>query len=135
MVEPEQIAHEIAEKLLPIFSRYRIVKAVLFGSFARGEATRHSDVDLLLVQDTTKRFLDRYDGIYGEITDAIRGRDVDVLIYTPEELQRMADRPFIRTVLAEGVVIHESKREPISGPPLADDSEKGPSGRGTFVQC
>jgi predicted nucleotidyltransferase len=135
MAGPEQIPQEIAEKLLPIFIRYGIAKAVLFGSFARGEATRRSDVDLLLVQDTTKRFLDRYDGILGEITDAIQGRDVDVLIYTPEELERMADRPFIRTVLAEGIVIHESKREPLSGPALADDGQAGSSGSGTVVQC
>ena len=49
----------ISEKLLPIFKRYNIQKAIVFGSFARGEATRRSDLDLILVQETGKRFLDR----------------------------------------------------------------------------
>ena len=124
---------QLAETLLPTLVRYQIVKAVVFGSFARGEPTRRSDIDLLLVQETEKRFLDRYDGILGEITDAIEGRDVDVLIYTPDELCRMADRPFIRTVLTEGVVIYESKRESISGTALADDSEEGSASRGSIV--
>lgn len=125
---------ELTEKLLPIFGRYRIIKAVLFGSFARGEATRRSDVDLLLIQDTSQRFLDRYDGILGEITDSIQGRDVDVLIYTPEELRLMAQRPFIRTILTEGIVIYESKREPIPGSTVADDCQEGPSGSRVVVR-
>ncbi len=128
-----QNLEQLAQHLRPIFERYGILKAIVFGSFARGEPTRRSDVDLLLVQDTGKRFLDRYDGILGEITDAVHGRDVDLLIYTPDELCCMADRPFIRTVLSEGIVIYESTREPISGAALVDDREGGPSGRRSAV--
>jgi predicted nucleotidyltransferase len=128
-VSQMETLEQLSKRLLPIFARYHIVKAILFGSFARGEPTRHSDIDLLLVQETAKRFLDRYDGILGEITDSIQGRDVDVLIYTPEELRLMGDRPFMRTVLTEGVLIYESKREPIPGTTLADDREEGSAGR------
>ena len=35
----------LRKNLEPIFRRYRIQKAILFGSLARGDATRRSDVD------------------------------------------------------------------------------------------
>lgn len=36
----------IKQKLYPIFKQYGIINAYLFGSYARGEATEKSDVDL-----------------------------------------------------------------------------------------
>jgi len=105
---------ELASDLRPVFDRYQVRKAIVFGSLARGDQSRRSDLDLLVVQDTEKRFLDRYDGILSEIGDVVRGRDVDLLIYTPDELVRMSGRPFIRKVLKEGIVIYESERQPIS---------------------
>lgn len=98
---------EIATTLTPVFRRNRIRKAILFGSFARGEASRRSDVDLILLQDTDKRFLDRYDGLLLELNQAIPGLSVEPLIYTPQEFDRMQDRIFIQRAVAEGKVIYE----------------------------
>jgi len=109
-----QEGQQLAARLHPIFKRWRISQAILFGSLARGEASRHSDVDLLLIQDTPARWLDRYDGILKEIGQVVPGRDIDLLIYTPAELQHIAERPFITTALREGVVIYESDQEPAS---------------------
>ncbi len=100
---------KLGEQLAPILRRYHILKAIIFGSFARGEMSRSSDVDLILIQQTERRFLDRYDGLLCELGWAIPDRDLDVLIYTPEELQALAHRPFIATALREGRVIYESK--------------------------
>ena len=91
------------------------MKALVFGSVARGEPSRRSDLDLIIVQETDKRFLDRYDGIFADIMSAVPGRDVDLLIYTADELAKMRDRPFIRDALNEGVVIYEPERQPVSG--------------------
>jgi predicted nucleotidyltransferase len=54
---------DLKARLRPLFKQYQIRKAILFGSLARGEATRRSDIDLILIQETKKRFWDRYDGI------------------------------------------------------------------------
>ena len=105
----ENLAHSLRE----IFEKYGVLKAVVFGSFARGEPSRRSDLDILVVQKTDKRFLDRYDGIFGAITDAVHGRAVDLLIYTPEELEKMSDGPFVAQALREGVVIYESEPQSI----------------------
>ncbi len=101
---------EIAERLQPIFEwrAERIRRAIVFGSLARGDASRRSDLDLIVVQETDKRFLDRYDGLLQAVTGAVRGRDVDLLIYTPEEFARMAERPFMARALREGKTIYES---------------------------
>jgi len=99
----------LADRLRAIFEKHGILKAMVFGSFARGEPSRRSDLDFLVVQHTQKRFLDRYDGIFAEITDMIPGRGVDLLIYTPEELERMSHGPFVGRALKERVVIYESE--------------------------
>ncbi|MBU1662305.1 MAG: nucleotidyltransferase domain-containing protein [Chloroflexi bacterium] len=100
---------QLCEQLLPILRKYHIQKAILFGSWARGEATRRSDVDLILVQNTEKRFLERYDGIFYEMNKVIADRVVELLIYTPDELAAISHRPFIARALKEGKVIYESK--------------------------
>jgi uncharacterized protein len=97
---------EITQAISPILERYAIVKAIVFGSFAVGDASKRSDLDLMLIMETDKRFLDRYDGIYGELTDVIKHRSVDLLIYTPEEFYRMQDEPFMRRAVKEGVLIY-----------------------------
>ncbi len=66
------------------------------------DLSRHSDVDLILVQETDKRFLDRYDGILAEITTALGRHAVDLLIYTPEELAAIRRSPLRGNGLARG---------------------------------
>ncbi len=100
---------QLREQLLSTLQRHHIQKAIVFGSFARGETSRHSDVDLILVQQTEKRFLDRYDGLLYELGCAVPDRDLDVLIYTPEELSAMSERAFIASALRDGKVIYESE--------------------------
>jgi len=39
---------EIREKATPVFEKYGVKRAQIFGSFARGEARPDSDVDLLV---------------------------------------------------------------------------------------
>jgi len=104
-------ARDLAARLRPIFIKHRVGRVILFGSLARGDASRHSDVDLIIIKNTEKRFLDRYDDILPDISRAIAGRDVDLLIYTPDELNRLADRPLIAAALKEGKVIYESGQE------------------------
>ena len=81
--------------------------AILFGSFARNTATAHSDIDLIFVEETNLPFLDRMDRYLGPLVDRLR-TSVEVLVYTPEEFERMAQYPFIGQALAEGVVLYES---------------------------
>lgn len=97
----------LKKKLQPLFKKYKIEKAILFGSLARGDMSRRSDVDLILIQETQKRFLDRYDDLLLELGQAVKDRAVDILIYTPQELEQIRDRSFIRQALREGFTLYE----------------------------
>lgn len=101
----------IAERLRPIFEQHRVRRATVFGSLARGESSRRSDLDLIVVMDTDARFLDRYDALLAPIARALPERAVDLLIYTPEELARIAHRRFIAAALREGKTIYEREQE------------------------
>jgi len=97
---------EISQRLKPLFKKNNVEKAIVFGSGARGTRTRKSDLDLLIVLRTDKRFFDRY-GDFEEIPNLIKGSSVDMLIYSPEELENISHRKFIKTILAEGKIIYE----------------------------
>ena len=99
---------EVRSRLVPVFRRYNIEKAIVFGSVARGEPSPHSDVDLILIQRTEKRFLDRYEGLHCDLNRAFPYAAIEALIYTPAEMEWMRERRFIAAALREGQVIYES---------------------------
>ena len=84
----------------------KVIKALLFGSRATGRESKRSDVDLLIVMESNKRFFDRHEDFI-ELYDVLKGSAVDLLIYTPEELDRISNRAFIKKILDEGKVINE----------------------------
>lgn len=65
---PNSISVEtIREKTVPIFEIYPINKAILFGSYAKGNATISSDIDL---------YIDTNDCIIPELRDNGYGTDI-----------------------------------------------------------
>jgi len=97
---------KIKKLLHHFFEEMGVNKVMLFGSYSRGSETRKSDLDFMIVLDTDKRFFDRYEK-FAKIYDYIKDRAVDLLIYTPEELDRIAHRSFIKKILTEGKIIYE----------------------------
>ncbi len=67
------------EELVAGYAPYRIV---LFGSAAAGRARQWSDLDLVVVCDTTLRFLDRTKDVLLRLKPRV---GLDVLVYTPDE--------------------------------------------------
>ena len=98
---------KIKEMLSPVFIENKVIKAVLFGSFSRSSQTRKSDLDLMIITETDKRFFDRYEQ-FEKIHEIINDRAVDMLIYTADELSSISHRPFIKHILSEGETIYES---------------------------
>lgn len=84
-------------KIIPILRRYRAKKAAVFGSYARGDAKKGSDVDLLVQLGEGISLLD-FIGIKQEIEEKI-GKPVDLVEYS-------AIKPSLRErILREQVVI------------------------------
>jgi len=61
-----------------IIDTYHITKIGLFGSFARGEQTKHSDVDVLIeIREGTKNIYDLKQSLNSYLSKAF-GRNVDL---------------------------------------------------------
>jgi predicted nucleotidyltransferase len=97
---------EIVHLLGPFFAGTNTQRAIVFGSVAKGSQTKRSDLDLIIITDTEKRFFDRYE-TYERIHSLIPNRAVEMLIYTPDELNNISHRAFIRQILDEGKIIYE----------------------------
>ena len=61
------------------FKTQPVLKVWLFGSFARGEQTPESDVDILIVPDRSQHFsLFTLSGMYEDLKELL-GREVDLI--------------------------------------------------------
>lgn len=99
---------ELTHSLSPIFRKYHIQIAILYSPPARDKIARRHDLDLILVRKTANDFFDRYQGVLQEIDTLIKQRDIDIFIYTTQELRDISHQPFIAKVLDEGKVVYES---------------------------
>ena len=102
----KQTRAERLSRIIRGLEEYGAETGILFGSSARGDSDDYSDIDLIVVKRTDRRFLDRL----GDIVDIIEPNfALDVLVYTPEEFRRMRDEgnPLITRALEEGKVIYE----------------------------
>jgi len=104
-LDKKEIAR-IKKLLLPVFMNSKARKAYLFGSISKGTQTRKSDVDLMIITETDKRFFDRYDD-FESIQQILSDRSVDMLIYTSDEIVKISNRVFIKRILNEGEIIYE----------------------------
>ena len=94
-------AQNIKFKIAPILKSQGVIKASLFGSFARGENTRDSDVDILVKLASGKTLFDLV-GLKMELEDAL-GKKVDVLTYN-------SIHPLLRkNILKDEKVIYEKR--------------------------
>lgn len=68
---------EIAAAVKPIAEKYGIDKVLLFGSYARGEATEKSDIDLLVSYKKLNGMF-ALGGLYADMEDAFN-KSVDIV--------------------------------------------------------
>jgi len=91
-----------------IVKKFNLKKIIIFGSFARGDYHKGSDLDLIIVGEFKERFIDRIGKII-ELNDS--DLEIDAMVYTEEEFQKMIQerRPFIEQALEEGIVVYEKR--------------------------
>ena len=91
-----------------IIKKFNLKKIIIFGSFARGDYHKGSDLDLVIVGEFKERFIDRIGKII-ELNES--DLEIDAMVYTEEEFQKMIKerRPFIEQALEEGIVVYEKR--------------------------
>lgn len=92
---------EIKSKLYPIFKSYPVYKAILFGSYAKGIATEHSDIDIVIDSKGELLNIDFY-GILEDITILL---DKKVDLFEISELKRNTE--IFTFIKEEGFVLYE----------------------------
>ena len=83
--------NSISKLIAEYFKDQPVLKAWLFGSFARGEQTPESDVDILVVLDKEQPVGIKFFGMYEDLKE-ILGRNIDLV--TEESLADFA-RPSV----------------------------------------
>lgn len=94
----------IQQKIAEYFETQPVLKAWLFGSFARGEETPQSDVDILFVPDRSgKPFtLFTMGGMYMDLKELL-GREVDLI-------EEGSLRPYaVKSANRDKILIYERK--------------------------
>jgi hypothetical protein len=92
---------EIKEKLFPIFNSTPIEKAVLFGSYARGNPISKSDVDILIDSKGKIKGIDFF-GVLDAVVETLRV-PVDLI----EASQVIEGGKVAREIAETGVTIYE----------------------------
>ena len=84
-------------------------KIILFGSRARGTARPDSDIDLLVIADSSEPRYLRSASLYGALSDIIV--PMDVIVYTPDEVIEWSQVPqaFVTTALREGRILYKEQ--------------------------
>ncbi len=102
-------ANKIVKRFINlIIKKFNLKKIIIFGSFARGDYHKGSDLDLIIVGEFKERFIERIGKII-ELNNS--DLEIDAMVYTEEEFQKMIKerRPFIEQALEEGIVVYEKR--------------------------
>ncbi len=101
----QQTLKQEVQRLTAAAAALGVQRVILFGSLARHDGDLTSDLDLLIVWDTPLGFLDRTVELYRRLQPRVAA---DFIAYTPAEMERMSDTPFVKRVLAEGRILFET---------------------------
>lgn len=106
----DQFLTELRDRLTDSEEVTRIVGVVLFGSVARGEADRGSDIDLLVILDGTHTYCRRVanqaaQSVSDQFFDGDR-YEFEILVETPNSATQYGGK--LREVFDEGLVLHRS---------------------------
>jgi predicted nucleotidyltransferase len=100
---------KISEIVNKIAFGYNPEKIILFGSYAAGNPSEDSDLDLFVIKETDlprpQRVVQVRKMIYGALIP------IDLIIYTPKEVDEARDKKFgfVYEVLNTGKTLYEQK--------------------------
>lgn len=105
VVQPPYL-NEVIDRITRKFNPVRII---LFGSWARGDATKDSDLDLLVVLSKVEHKRKAAIAIGNSLSNLPISKDI--LVTTPDEIEKYGKTvgDILRPALEEGKIIYESK--------------------------
>ncbi len=88
---------------------YKPVQVILFGSYAYGRPTPDSDVDLLIIKETTKPFHRRLFDVRRVASPVLDGQPFEPIVITPNELRHRLERgdQFFHEIMTRGKRLYD----------------------------
>jgi len=105
------VSKTLPKAIRRIASELKPEKIILFGSYAYGNPTPDSDVDLLVIMKTNARYIDRYVAVSNLLVP--REFPVDIIVKTPAEIRADMKKKgnfFLREILTRGKVMYERRK-------------------------
>ena len=104
---------ELKKKVAPVAKKYNLPAVYLFGSYARGEATERSDVDILIDRAGSAihgRGLFGMAAVYNDLREAL-GKELDLVTVAALEQDKnsRSSRMFAETIRKERVVLYDQQ--------------------------
>ena len=89
---------DIKKIVKPIFDEYKVNRVLLFGSYARNEASLISDIDLCIMDPRIKSL--KLFSLKGDLQKAL-SKDIDIFQISSIEI----DSPIYKNIFSEGITI------------------------------
>ncbi|KYK28425.1 MAG: nucleotidyltransferase domain-containing protein [Theionarchaea archaeon] len=108
MADSQDMKKVIQNMVQKLVSEYAPQKVILFGSYGYGSPDLDSDIDLLIIKETSERFIDRWVEVQRILTGMHRSIPVETLVLTPQEVEKrlaIGDQ-FIEEIMEKGEVLY-----------------------------
>lgn len=106
------LRHNLQRIVQTLTIHYQPQKIILFGSMVAGDVGEWSDLDLVVIKETNKPFLQRLKEIALLCQSPV---GVDFFVYTPDEFEQMVSEGntfIIQEVLGKGKIVYERQPTP-----------------------
>lgn len=109
MEAPASIRPVLDHMVQRLVDEYAPERIVLFGSHVNDTADGDSDIDLLIVKETSERFLDRWTTVQQLLTGLHPSIPVETIVLTPDEVESRMESgdTFLHTILDQGEILYE----------------------------
>jgi len=113
MTTPDRVAQRRAlleaelRRIVQILSeQYTPRRILLFGSLTTGRVEEWSDIDLVIIKETDRKFLDRIRDVMQLVKPRV---GIDILVYTPDEFAQMSQQRALvgAEIVTKGKVLYE----------------------------
>jgi predicted nucleotidyltransferase len=107
MVKTREFQGIIQNIMAKLLAAYAPQKVILFGSYAYGTPQADSDIDLLIIKETSERHIDRWVTVRRILSDPQRAVPLETFVLTPQEVSHRLARgdQFLKEILEKGEVL------------------------------
>lgn len=108
VVERKDLLDSSLDRIVAILIKeYNPEKIILFGSLVSGDVHEGSDLDIVIIKETSKHPIDRQVEVYSLIKPEV---GIDVFVYTHEEFEYLKSIEFslVKEIITKGKILYEA---------------------------